>query len=203
MSLTDTLPRSTEPRSRVPPAEPSAVPGTTRAVRRGTRPGFLVGAAIVLLAVVKGLLWSQLVPPWYGPDELAHFTYVQDLAMTGHVQQAANGRPDGLDIPPEAICSTQALGFRSNGPFFAEPPFVPGVDPCPRPPLDTGRLPRYLSGPAGNYSPVYYGMAVPFWMAAQAGDVVTRLEAVRMLSVLLGALAALCCYLAAWWAVGR
>jgi hypothetical protein len=157
---------------------------------------------IVLLAVVKGLLWTQLLPVWYGPDELAHFNYVQVLALTGRSPTPGNPRIDRGDLPQEVICSTTRLGFLSNGQFYARPPFVPKVVPCQTSPPGAGRLPTYSSNPAGDYLPVYYALAVPFWYAAAAQPVEVRVEAVRLLSVVMGAIAALASYLASYWAFG-
>ena len=35
--------------------------------------------AVLGLAVAKGLVWSAVLPPWYGPDEASHYAYVQEL----------------------------------------------------------------------------------------------------------------------------
>jgi 4-amino-4-deoxy-L-arabinose transferase-like glycosyltransferase len=157
---------------------------------------------LVMLAVVKGLVWTQLLPVWYGPDELAHFNYVQVLALTGRSPTPGNPRNDRGDLPQEVICSITKLGFLSNGQFYAKPPFVPKVVPCQTPPPGAGRLPTYSTNPAGDYLPVYYALAVPFWYAAAAQPVEVRVEAVRLLSVLMGAIAALASYLASYWAFG-
>ena len=157
-------------------------------------------AAIVAIAVARGLIWTQLLPPWYGPDEMAHYDYVQQLALTGTTPAAAPLRPDGRDVPTEVRCAATNAGVVADGAYFAEPPFVPDPRGCRMPPPGQGRLAGAPTNPAGEYGPAYYALAVPFWAAAVASSPGVRLEAVRLLSVLLGGLAALFCYLAGFWA---
>ena len=33
--------------------------------------------ALLTLALAKGLVWAAILPPWLGPDEPAHYSYVQ------------------------------------------------------------------------------------------------------------------------------
>jgi 4-amino-4-deoxy-L-arabinose transferase-like glycosyltransferase len=164
----------------------------------GKRPGW--GVLIVAIAIVKGLIWTQLLPPWYGPDEMAHYDYVQQLALTATAPAAAPLRPDERDVPLEVRCAASNVGFGVDGPYFAEPPFVPNSRPCHMPPTGQGRLARSPTNPAGFYGPAYYALAVPFWLASSDSSPVVRVEAVRLLSVLLGGIAALFCYLAGFWA---
>ncbi|MDX6629374.1 MAG: putative rane protein, partial [Gaiellales bacterium] len=35
---------------------------------------------IVLAALVRGLVWAAALPAWQGPDEPAHFSYIQRIA---------------------------------------------------------------------------------------------------------------------------
>lgn len=178
--------------------EPS--PGATRP-GPGRGKALLLPILVVLLTGVQGLIWTQLLPPWYGPDEPQHFDYVQILAVTGRVPSPAPARADGRDLPAEVSCSIYRLGFRSSGPFFAEPPYLPSqMTATCHDPAGRGRRPDRLTNPAGEYGPLYYALALPLWAAAAGKQVEVRLEAVRMLGVLLSVIATLCCYLAAFWA---
>ena len=157
---------------------------------------------LLLLALVKGLVWTVALPPWYGPDEPSHFMYVQLIAEQGKVPGYAEGRADGRDTPQEVLCSEFNLGWRLTGPFYAEPLWNGDAKPCSYPHDAASRRPTVLTTPAGGYSPLYYALAVPFYYLANGADVEARLHAVRLLSMLLGVLAAWFVYLAGSWAFG-
>lgn len=57
------------------------------AVRRVPRPL----ALILVVAAVQSLAWDLAVPAFQGPDESAHFAYVQHLAETGTLPSATAG----------------------------------------------------------------------------------------------------------------
>src|SRR5437764_12400162 len=152
---------------------------------------------VIAIAAAKCLLWPLSLPPWYGPDEPAHFAYVQVLAIE-HVVPAGGG--GGLvGLPPEVICSMERLGYRGEALFFAEPPWGPDTPPACAPTAGDARLPQRLVNPAGDYLPTYYGLGVLAWDATARQPVEVRLHAVRMVSALLGVLATFFTYLAAFW----
>lgn len=153
--------------------------------------------AFAALAFVRGMVWSTVLPPWYGPDEITHFDYVQVLAVEGQLPHYGASRDDGFDVPFDVRCSGQHLGFGSgNGPFLAHP-LPAGQWSCPVPPADVLR-PVVATTPAAAYTPFYYALAVPFWWVAAQASVEQRDHAVRLLSVLLGTVAAVFALLAAW-----
>lgn len=172
-----------------PPASPPA-PADARIRSRWI-------ALIAALALVRGLVWSAVLPPWYGPDEISHFDYVQVLALTGRAPGYAAARDDGLDVPAELRCSGVRMGFLINGPFLAHPQLWGARPVCP---LTVGdeRLPEVATTPSANYAPLYYSLGVPFWYLAAGSTVEQRDHAVRLLSVLLGVAAAVFALLAAW-----
>jgi hypothetical protein len=171
-----------------------------RTAKPQTHPAWLLPGMVIGLALVKGLVWTLALPPWYGPDEPSHFAYVQLMAVEGRVPQYALSRDDGRDVPADVQCSENNMGFRLNGPFFAEPPFGPDAARCSRPDTPAARRPEVPSAPTAAYSPLYYAAGVPFYDLVRDAPVETRLEAVRLLSVLLGAAAAGFAYLAGFWA---
>jgi 4-amino-4-deoxy-L-arabinose transferase-like glycosyltransferase len=156
-----------------------------------------VPAALLLLALVRGLIWTLALPPWYGPDEHSHFAYVQMLAVQGRAPEFGAVRDDGGDVPEEISCSQHNLGFRRNGPFFSQPLFGPDPDPCPQDGSIEDRVPEWPTSPAAAYSPLFYAVGVPFYMLAWPAEVETRLAAVRLLSVALGVVAVALTYLTA------
>jgi len=143
---------------------------------------------LLLLALVKGLVWTLALPPWYGPDEPSHFMYTQLIAEEGRFP-AYGGRSDGADAPQEVLCSEFNLGWRMTGPFYSEPLWNGDATPCSYPHDGTTRRPKVASNPAGGYSPAYYLLGVPFYDLAYGQGVEARLHAVRLASVLLGVLA--------------
>lgn len=164
---------------------------------------WIVPVVVLVLALVKGLVWTLALPPWYGPDEVSHFAYVQVLAVEGRVPSFAPQRDDGRDIPADIQCSEHNMGFRLNGPFFAEPPFGPDPAHCSQPDTPAAQRPEVPTSPTAGYSPLYYAAGVPFYDLVRDAPVETRLQAVRMLSVLLGVAAAGFAYLAGFWAFDR
>jgi 4-amino-4-deoxy-L-arabinose transferase-like glycosyltransferase len=157
---------------------------------------------LLLLALVKGLVWTLALPPWYGPDEPSHFMYTQLIAEEGKFP-GYGGRADGKDSPQEVLCSEFNLGWRITGPFYSEPLWNGDPAPCNYPRNAATRRPPVLTNPSGGYSPLYYVLGTPFYYLAYQADVETRLHAVRLLSVLLGVLATWFMYLGAMWAFGR
>jgi 4-amino-4-deoxy-L-arabinose transferase-like glycosyltransferase len=164
------------------------------APRRLSRAVFI---AVLALALVKGLVWSVVIPPWYGPDEASHYAYVQGLVEDHRLARGSSDTNPGVYYPREIVCSERNLGMSSVSGFFdAEPPFgAPGVICTALSPSDRHAV--NSSNTAGPYSPIYYATAVPFYLLAQPLSVETRLAAVRLWSVLLGVLAAAFAYLAA------
>jgi hypothetical protein len=86
-------------------------PGAVRARARGWSPRASVGllararsvprplAALLAVATVQVLAWTLVMPPFQGPDEMAHFAYVQHLAETGEAPDRAGG--SGRNISAE------------------------------------------------------------------------------------------------------
>jgi len=154
--------------------------------------------AVLGLAVAKGLVWSAVLPPWYGPDEASHYAYVQELVENGWLPRATDANA-ALYYPPDIVCSESNLDLTLYGGFHAEPPFGIPMAPCSASsPAD--RLGSRPINAAAGYSPVYYAAAVPFYLLTRPLAVEARLDSVRLWSVVLGVLAAAFAYLAARWA---
>jgi hypothetical protein len=148
--------------------------------------------------VVKGIVWTAILPPWYGPDEASHYAYVQEV-IEDHWLARDHDPNAAIHYPKEIICSENNLDVGVLGAFHAEPPFgMPWVYCNAGSPAD-----RHASSPtnaAGGYSPLYYVGGIPYYLAVWPLDVDARLHAVRLWSVTLGAIAAVMAYLAATWA---
>jgi Predicted membrane protein (DUF2142) len=46
---------------------------------------------LLLVAAIEVVVWSLVMPPFQGPDEMAHFAYVQHLAETGEAPDRTGG----------------------------------------------------------------------------------------------------------------
>jgi 4-amino-4-deoxy-L-arabinose transferase-like glycosyltransferase len=174
-----------------------------RALRRSIPP---VAAAVFAVALLNGLAWSILTPPFQVPDETAHFAYTQHLAETGDRAGVA-GRPEASSEQSAAMSvmntfviigrplvhpvATRAAGHASDDQLRQV------SDTAPR---DDGGGPSTAS----SQPPLYYALeAVPYWVFSGA-SLPTRLVAMRALSALMFALsAALCALLAAELLPGR
>lgn len=154
-----------------------------------------VVAALATLALAKGLVWSAVIPPWYGPDEASHFAYVQGL-VENHWLPSGPIADAATYYPHDILCSEHRLDIGIYSVFDAEPPFGIPIAACDA----SSRADRLASSPlnaAAGYTPAYYVAATPFYLMAYPLAVETRLDAVRLWSVLLGVLATVFAYLAA------
>ncbi|WP_315098672.1 DUF2142 domain-containing protein [uncultured Cellulomonas sp.] len=151
-----------------------------------TRPRWGI-VALLALVVVRGLLWAALIPPLQGMDEGAHFANVQFMAEEGRVPNR--------DDPAEPYTPySESLQVASEGMH------VSAMVPTDRPdysPEAVAELAREDTragtysdgaGPAAGYGPAYYAPAVPFYLLAP-DDTVDQVHAIRVWTVLLGALA--------------
>jgi 4-amino-4-deoxy-L-arabinose transferase-like glycosyltransferase len=132
-------------------------------------------------------VWLVSLPIWQGPDEPAHFSYVQSLAEQHRIPAFGED-----DYSPEIRRSMELTQFAKNDEWLSQRQFVGGASgPGEReswsaPPQD--RQSRLVSS-AGAYAPVYYLAGVPFYYLGRRWGVIGSLFAVRLLDVLLGVLA--------------
>src|SRR5690349_12485556 len=85
----------------VTPMRPSRVPVPLR---------WLVGAALL-----AGIAWALLVPPWQAPDEDAHFAYVQTLAELHRLPRDDGRRALDAAKSTEQDRAELASGYRDSG----------------------------------------------------------------------------------------
>lgn len=137
---------------------------------------------LLLLAVLAlGVVWSLVTPPWQAPDENSHFGYVQHLAETGALP--------GRDAAPLFSTEQRAAAEASNSDLAAAQSSVKmewSSDAfrrwLARPPLD--RADGGGPNPAANNPPLYYLAEAPAYLATSDSDVFTRLQALRIMSLL-------------------
>jgi hypothetical protein len=150
--------------------------------RPGTRRAVVACAAI---ALANGVAWAYLTPPFQGPDELGHASYVQYVAETGQLPRAETFEPsaqlalagDGVQFsivqPTNWLAAREASFERRMA--DASPRGGPGA------------------GYVSNNPPLYYWlMAAPYELG---GDFYGRLMLMRFATAMLAALAAALTYL--------
>lgn len=144
------------------------------------------------LAVVNGLAWSILTPPWQAPDEIAHFAYVQHFAETG--QPSVDEHPKiARDYSTE---HQYAMEWGQTNTVRANPAGKPPWDPRARKLLEDQEKRLHAAKDDGtraalNYTPAYYGIDVLGYLAFDWGDIFDRLGGARLISALLGGLTAI------------
>ncbi|MBO3086713.1 DUF2142 domain-containing protein [Cellulomonas dongxiuzhuiae] len=143
--------------------------------------------AVVALVVVRGLLWATLVPPLQGMDEGAHFANAQFIAEEGRLPDWATedhrygAYSDSLEV------ASEGMHVSSHRPSD-RPDFGPdAVEELRDTDTDAG-VRSDGTGAAASYPPAYYGPAAAFYALAP-DDTVSQVQAVRLWSVALGALA--------------
>ena len=141
---------------------------------------------IVLAALLRGLVWAVALPAWQGPDEPAHFSYVQRIATTGKIPLFDNAPPD---IFSRAIkSSVSRAGFEASRTRAAVRKLRRDM---PAFPPDADNLSQRNHGAllVGKYPPAYYLLAAPAYMLPFLQNDTERMYAIRVVSALIGALA--------------
>jgi hypothetical protein len=168
----------------------------TRAAGLGrTRNAVLTVAA---LAVVNAAAWALITPAWHGPDEPDHFAYAQSVAERGETPDKQQ-----TDAPPFSSRSAIALNatrtYSVVGLGDTRPPWLQADESRYR--AELARNPgRDDDGGGYLYStsahlPGYYLLTVPAYLAADSGTPFSELTAMRLVSALLAAVAAICAFL--------
>ena len=146
-----------------------------------------------LLAFVNAVCWSLIVPPFQSPDEPDHFAYVQLLAETGNLPSSGL---EGYSREESYILHDlrqPQVRFRPEGrPIFSlAQREVLEHDLA----LPLSRKGSGGTGLASSQPPLYYALeSIPYDLGS-SGSLLDRLELMRLLSALMGALTALFAFL--------
>jgi 4-amino-4-deoxy-L-arabinose transferase-like glycosyltransferase len=158
-----------------------------RLLRRVPRVAWLCA----LVALANGLAWSLIVPPFEVPDENAHYAYVQQVAERGTLPRQV--APEGSLSPAEdqilsALLTFGVVGHRDNpAPDTQVQQQV--IDRIAKQNLTALGSGDALTATANP--PLYYALqAIPFKLTP-SGKVLDKLQAMRGLSALMGALTVL------------
>jgi 4-amino-4-deoxy-L-arabinose transferase-like glycosyltransferase len=150
-------------------------------------------ALVVLLAVGVGMLWASLTPAFQATDEPAHFAYVQSVAELHHPPRQLTDT--GL-LSAEQICWYD--GLRATQVRFAHDERPPW-SAAERRALDDRCADASREHDGAMYHafqpPGYYLLSAVGYEIGDGQSLPTRLLLVRLISVLLAALAVACTYL--------
>jgi 4-amino-4-deoxy-L-arabinose transferase-like glycosyltransferase len=165
-----------------------------------------VAIAVFLVALLNGLAWSLLTPPFQVPDEPSHFAYAQQLAETGH-RAGRPGRPESSSEQTEAMTAMGTFGI--IGRPLVRPPATHAASDRANQAISRAAndAPRDNGGglsTASSQPALYYALEAVPYTAFTWASLPERLGAMRVLSALMFAVsAALCGLLAAELLPGR
>ncbi|MFL7793581.1 MAG: DUF2142 domain-containing protein, partial [Anaerolineae bacterium] len=142
---------------------------------------------ILGLTLIKGILWSAIVPAWQAPDEHSHFSVVQFIAEFGKLP----GPEDDAKVSEEIHQSTVLLDlWRIAFHPKEQTVFSSGLD-GPSESLirdiswETRLAPSRQESTAMHLPPLYYILGAGVYRLTYRGSILTRLFAVRQVSVML------------------
>ena len=141
---------------------------------------------LLAFVVVKGVLWSVLIPPLLGVDEGAHVAYAQFMAVDHAIPK--RGSPKGeLGIYSEELTAATRIFHQGDVARSDRADYGAAAD-ADRQTLDDTAGQEHANGdsPAAGYTPAYYAVPALIYLATPGGlDV--KLAAMRLWSVALGA----------------
>lgn len=139
----------------------------------------------LILAFVRGVAFTFVVPPWQHPDEPTHFEHVRMVAESGRLPELRE-----VDLVIRKDIAQSMLRYK----------FWRDIAP---PQLDDQSLSKIGTSPLGIYTlsqpRLYYQLAAGWLKPWLDQPVETQLHAVRLLSVLFSVLVVMCAYLSANW----
>jgi hypothetical protein len=155
------------------------------------------GAWLFAICAVNAICWSLITPAFQVPDEVDHFAYVASIAT--HLRSpdtVPSARARWSSAETDAIAATNFLTDHytddSRAPWLA-------VDVASYNGLVASTHPSDGDGggleTAASHGPLYYLALAPGFLLAGAGHVFSQLGLARLISALIGSIAALCTYL--------
>ena len=140
-----------------------------------------VTALLLAAAALIGLAHVAFLPPWEGFDETAHWSYIQELADTGHPPRYG---VDGLSRDTDAYRGP--MPYRGAAPFDQTGRLTFRAYHAAGAPVLQGGPSRYASNAADNWQaqhpPLYYALMVPVYRATRGLGWVDGLFALRLAS---------------------
>jgi hypothetical protein len=155
-------------------------------------------AMIAAVAFLNAAAWALITPAWHGPDEPDQFAYTQSIAERGRTPDKQQG--EALAFSSRSVVALDAVRTYSVvGLGDTKPPWLEADEAHYRAQL--ARNPGREDDGGGflfstsSHLPGYYLLTVPVYKLADSQSTFSELTAMRLVSALLGALAALCAFL--------
>lgn len=139
---------------------------------------------LLALALVRGLLWSVLIPPLEGPDETAHVSYAQFLAEDRAIPRRGEDRAGLFGYSDQLVLLSRAMyedsAAPTDRPEYREQSFADLR-------RELGQTSPHAGGnePAAGYSPTYYAAPALGYLLTP-GTLLEKIYGMRLASVLLG-----------------
>jgi hypothetical protein len=138
------------------------------------------------VALLHGLLYAVLLPPWQTPDEPTLFEYAALTTTLGHLPTAAD-----RDLALEQRIAASLTRQRFFEYLLGHPP------PAPPPDLEAARALFFMPRQVGSDPPLYFLLATLPLALLRSSSIEQQLLALRLLGVLMTAATVLCAYGAA------
>lgn len=144
-------------------------------------------AALIAAAFILGAAWSLVTPAWQAPDENSHFGYVQHFGETGSLPGDA-ARP--LFSTEQTIASGSAASNADQAAAQRATKMQASTEAYRRWErqskafTDAERSDGGGPNPASSNPPLYYLLETPAYLATSGTGIFTRLEALRLTSLL-------------------
>ena len=164
--------------------------------RRGTR---IAAITVALTAFLNAAIWSIVMPAFNPPDEAAHYAYVESLGEHHRLPYKDPTAPGG-SYSAEALLAIQYTALHVTQHPEIKLPWTSLEQAQWARANSTARerRPDLVGGgytAARSYSPFYYVLELPAYVAVKGSDVFTRLGLMRLVSALLAGATALAAFL--------
>jgi hypothetical protein len=142
-------------------------------------------AAAILLAgsLLTGLGFCALLPVFEGFDEIAHYSYIEQIAQTGTwprlTDPLSREVEDVLRRAPSAVSSFTYRSFFHSGAVQNGADALHGARDPTRP-----WVPGTRSNWEGQHPPLYYALLAPIWLASDDWSLYTQMLLLRSISYL-------------------
>jgi len=161
--------------------------------------------ALLVAVFVVGVAWSVVTPPWQAPDENSHFGYVQYLSETGDLPgRRANAPAFSTEQRTAAEASNADLAaaqasIKMQWDTTAYEQWRDRQDDATAGQRSDGGGPN----PAASNPPLYYLLQAPIYRLGAGADIFTRLQLLRISSLLWMLVAVACTWFLAAELFGR